>query len=179
MLQFLLPSKWWLAQIVLNFKYLSFSTQNTFRKGHFHHPVQFFFSTSFHSFRRLPCSVLQKETLKQCKAVYWDSVFFHTLRVHVQSSATTNNRQNNCNQFRPCQALKTETTSPLQITESGNMLNQNGPVRVRQSSSWPYAEHSKSHTTCLRALSRHFWNSDRLGAVVTSLKRLFQCSAIL
>ena len=63
----------------------------------------------------------------------------------------------------------------LPNTESENILSWKGPTRVLEFNSWPCTGYPKSHTMCLRAVSRFFLNSVRLGAVITSLGSLFQC----
>ena len=59
------------------------------------------------------------------------------------------------------------------------MLSWKGPIRIIESSCWPCTEHAKGHTMCLRALSKGFLNSLRLGAVTTALGSLFQCPSTL
>lgn len=62
------------------------------------------------------------------------------------------------------------------FTESKNMLNWKRPSRIIEANSLCYP---KSHTMCLRALSKFLLNSVRLGVVTISLGSLFQCPRTL
>lgn len=57
----------------------------------------------------------------------------------------------------------------ISVIKSWNMLSWKGPVWVIQSSSRPCAGHYKSHSMCLRALSKRFLGSASLGAVTAAL----------
>lgn len=56
--------------------------------------------------------------------------------------------------------------------ESQNELSWKAPTGISDTSSCPWSGHPKTHTMFLRALSKHFLNSLRLGA--TALGSLFQ-----
>ncbi|XP_030305664.1 glucosamine-6-phosphate isomerase 2 isoform X1 [Calypte anna] len=65
------------------------------------------------------------------------------------------------------------------IIQSQNLPSWKGSIRIIKSNSCPCVRHSKNHTTCLRASSKRFLNSGRIGAISTSLGRLFHCSVFL
>ncbi|KAJ7399264.1 hypothetical protein BTVI_116554 [Pitangus sulphuratus] len=65
-----------------------------------------------------------------------------------------------------CSEQGTPSTPWVWVIDSQNVLSWKRPIRIIEFNSWPCTGHSKNPITCLKVLSKHFWNFVRQNTLI-------------